>query len=226
MPPKSAEQKAKQLLIKKNNDAQNDEDNAKQRVVDVENNALAKQLSSAFGDAFYLFLYMTLLYVLLSCISHRSKKAGLPEGSKMVILIIIFSIGFGTICFYKYQKKLSLTTKSDFKYSLLLLFIIISIICAWNYKKNEGGKYLLDINDGFEPNSSIEVDIAKSFIKVNSSTPEASLDKFVIGGIIIQLIVITTIDISGKHANYTFSDARDSLDAAADDLKDVGEESS
>ena len=200
---------------------------------------LVKQIADLLIDGFYYFLYMTLLYVFMSLVSYRYSNST-EGGSKMIIMIIVFAMGLSQPAYYRYQGLLKWYENpppppkdgkaqprtddegSGFKWSLFLLFLLISGICVWNYFKNDGDtKYLLDIDDEFEVDISLSADIANAFINIKSSDPIASLDKFIIGGIIIQLIVMSVITItSNKNGKKEEEDLKNRIENAMLPWKD------
>ena len=171
---------------------------------------LVKQITDILMDGIYYFLYMTLLYVIISLVSYRNSNST-ESGSRMIIIIILFAMGLMQPAWYRYRGILKWYEVpptdeapnppwSEFTWSLFWLFLFISVLCAWNYfpKKEGDSRYLLDIDDGFEVDTSLSADIANAFINIKSPDPIASLDKFIIGGIIIQLIVMSIVTITSN----------------------------
>ena len=190
---------------------------SQEKITELMDIPLVKQITDILMDGFYYFLYMTLLYVFISLVSYRNSNST-EGGSKMIIIIILFGMGLSQPAYYRYQGilkwyKYPIPTHikgkpdkprpnydwSDFRWSLFFLFLLISMLCVWNYFKKTGEtKYLLDIDEGFEVETSLSAEITNAFINIKSPDPVASLDKFIIGGIIIQLIVMSVITITSN----------------------------
>ena len=170
---------------------------------------LVKQITDILMEGFYYFLYMTLLYILLSLISYRYNNSS-ESGSKIIIMWIVFAMGLFLVAFYRFEGMLhwykSHTNDdwSDFRWTLFVIFLTVSVLCVWNnFKNDDDTKYLLDIDDGFDAETSLDSEITNAFIKIKSNDPIASLDHFIIIGIIMQLIVMSTVSFTSKNSTVS-----------------------